>query len=550
MWVEDPGEIETDPRLETAAGEGLRGAVATPIRNSGKLLGVAEFFGPEAEPPDRYLLRTLSIIGFQAGQIFERRQAEEEVRRLARRNELILDSAGEGIYGLDRQGGITFVNPAAARMLGWEANELIGRSINETVHHSYSGNSDYPRAEYLIHETPREGTGHQADEDFQRKDGTSFPVRYTSIPIRDGVEANGAVVTFEDITERKQTESALRESVERFRLATEAARMYAWEVDVATRKIKYSDNAAQLLGFESLPENLEGGASLFHPEDSERVVRELERTLHETGKLAIEFRIVNVANEVVWLEAYGVVVRDEKNEPVRIIGIAQDVTERKKIEEERERLRIREWVGRAATAERERISRELHDRVAHEMGIVHQSLQLYEAISPADPERAAEKIEVAKRMAKTALESTRNLSAELRRSVAEDGLEEALRDYVETVAPREVNLTFSFDGDDSPVPGHVRGQLYLILCEAIRNSVTHSHCQTMNAGVEISPANVSAFVEDDGQGFEVDGRDHEGVGLRSMRERVGLLGGELRLTSNPENGTKVGIVVPLEGEQS
>jgi PAS domain S-box-containing protein len=140
-------------------------------------------------------------------EISERKQAEETVERLRRRNELILNSAGEGILGLCPEGRHTFVNPAATRMLGYAADELIGRKGHELYHHTREDGETYPEEDCPIVQAFRYGKFCQlAEEVFWRKDGTSFPVRYSSAPIIEEDKIVGAVVTFRDITEYKRGE--------------------------------------------------------------------------------------------------------------------------------------------------------------------------------------------------------------------------------------------------------------------------------------------------------------------------------------------------------
>lgn len=114
----------------------------------------------------------------------ERRQEEEqELGRLSRQNKLILDSAGEGIYGLDHSGKATFVNPAASSMLGYETEELIGQPVHALTHHTRPDGTHYPTEECPIYDALRDGVVHRvSDEVFWRKDGTSFPVEYVSTP--------------------------------------------------------------------------------------------------------------------------------------------------------------------------------------------------------------------------------------------------------------------------------------------------------------------------------------------------------------------------------
>ena len=143
----------------------------------------------------------------------ERRRAEKALEELSRDRELILSSAGEGIYGLDRQGLTTFVNPAAAEMLGWNPDELLGKSQHAVIHHTHADGSAYAAENCPIYAAFSDGAVHRVDDEvFWRKDGTSFPVEYVSTPIchpEDGLV--GAVVTFRDITDRKAAEEALKQ---------------------------------------------------------------------------------------------------------------------------------------------------------------------------------------------------------------------------------------------------------------------------------------------------------------------------------------------------
>jgi diguanylate cyclase (GGDEF)-like protein/PAS domain S-box-containing protein len=148
-------------------------------------------------------------LGFML-EITERKTFEEALERLSRQHEMVLKSAGEGIFGLDLDGNATFVNPAAARITGWEAEELVGRPQHDVLHHTKPDGSPYPREECPMHAALEDGTTHSRDDEvFWRKDGTSFPVEYMSSPILQDGEVIGAVVTFKDITERKTLEEQL-----------------------------------------------------------------------------------------------------------------------------------------------------------------------------------------------------------------------------------------------------------------------------------------------------------------------------------------------------
>ncbi|MBU2533992.1 MAG: PAS domain S-box protein, partial [Alphaproteobacteria bacterium] len=135
---------------------------------------------------------------------------DEVFRQLERGNQLILNAAGEGIYGVDADGRTTFLNPAAERMLGWRAIELIGRSAHSSIHHSHEDGSGYPIKACPIYAAFRDGKVHRVDDEvFWRKDGTCFPVEYTSTPIEEKGRLLGAVVVFRDVSAQRHAQAEL-----------------------------------------------------------------------------------------------------------------------------------------------------------------------------------------------------------------------------------------------------------------------------------------------------------------------------------------------------
>ncbi len=148
----------------------------------------------------------LGILGISRD-ITEHHEAEQSLAHLHRQNELILLSAAEGILGLDLQDRHTFVNPAAAAMLGYTIEELLALPAHATWHHSCPDGSPYPLETCLIRTTfDGKAVEHMSTDVFWRKDGSSFPVEYASRPIVEQGKVAGAVVTFSDISQRRRQE--------------------------------------------------------------------------------------------------------------------------------------------------------------------------------------------------------------------------------------------------------------------------------------------------------------------------------------------------------
>jgi len=146
-----------------------------------------------------------------ARDITGRKKAEEALKRLNQKNEMILNSAGEGIYGTDIDGNIMFINPAAGKMLGFRSAELIGRNSHQTFHHTRADGKPYPIAECPLHRSLKEGESHRGeDEVFWARNGRMFHVEHVNTPLIENNEVVGAVVVFRDITERKKAEEEIR----------------------------------------------------------------------------------------------------------------------------------------------------------------------------------------------------------------------------------------------------------------------------------------------------------------------------------------------------
>ena len=138
-------------------------------------------------------------------EIAERMQAETEGVKLRKRLHAILDSAGDGIFGIDSNGMVTFVNHKATELLGWTKEELISKSHHDLVHHTRKSGGTFPVEECPIYKAYKDGHVHSENDDiFWTKDGISFPVEYTSTPLFDGEKNNGAVVVFRDISQAKK----------------------------------------------------------------------------------------------------------------------------------------------------------------------------------------------------------------------------------------------------------------------------------------------------------------------------------------------------------
>ncbi|MFY1632999.1 sensor histidine kinase [Solwaraspora sp. WMMB335] len=195
--------------------------------------------------------------------------------------------------------------------------------------------------------------------------------------------------------------------------------------------------------------------------------------------------------------------------------------------------------------ERRRIARELHDRVLHGMSLTLHRLDLHRHYAAHDQARAGANLDGAVEYLGEVVRIVQQLSAELRRSVGEEGLESALRAYLDATTPPSVQVSLGTTGDAKSLPPDTAEELYLILREAVRNSLRHAGPTRLDVTIDVDTTAVHAVVSDDGRGFDPDDPDRTGGGLPSMRERALLLRGRLTVVSKPDTGTRVEVRVPL-----
>lgn len=181
-----------------------------------------------------------------ATDIHEFDQAFEKLSQLQKQHQLILDAAGEGIYGLDCDGRITFGNAAGAEIVGWHANNILGQMAHDVHHHSYPDGSPYPRDDCPIYAALKDGEVHTVENEvFWHANGSAVPVEYTSTPILIDGKPDGAVVVFRDITQRKELEKQREAAFEKIK---ELKDQLEQERDYLRDEINISVNFGEIIG--------------------------------------------------------------------------------------------------------------------------------------------------------------------------------------------------------------------------------------------------------------------------------------------------------------
>jgi PAS domain S-box-containing protein len=472
--------------------------------------------------------------------VTERKRTEEKLRESEERLRRAIGIETVGVIFFKADGSITDSNDAFLQMSGYNREDLEQGKVRWDV---MTPPEWMPHSLKAIEEFESTGRTKPYEKEYVRKDGSRWWALFAATRLDDeeGVEF------IIDITEGKRAEEALRESEERFRTLMEQSPLAIHVFAPDGTSLRYNEAWKELW-------NLEERSAAPNIFDEERVrAAGLMPYLEEgaagyeqvTDPLLYDPALTGGRGEQRWLRAFVYPVREGSGRVFEVALMLEDVTERERAQEEHERLLAQEWKARAQAEERRRISRELHDRVAHAMGVAHQSLELHEALKQSDPEMARAKMSLAKEATIEAMNLTRNLAQELRGTEVHSSLSAALSGLLEAAVPPGLERAVSVEGDEALAPPHVREQLFVILREGVRNAVSHSEAGRIDVGVRVSSEDIVGYVEDDGRGYA----EEEGAargGVRSMRERAKLVGGTFRSASSAGVGTSIRVTIPLE----
>ena len=472
----------------------------------------------------------------------ERKQADQAIRESERRFRLMADTAPVLIWMADTTSFCTYFNKPWLDFTGRSMELEFGNGWAEGVH---------PEDSQRCMDTYRQGFARR--EEFrmeyrlQRHDGEYRWVLDIGVPrFSQDRSFIGYIGVGIDVTDRKQAEQALRESEERFRLAAQAGKMFAYEWDALTDMVVRSAESGQILGTDD-PAQVTGQQTLaaVHPDDRERLQAAISELSPEKPHLRISYRTIRPDGGVIWLERTSRAHFDGEGKMLRIVGMATDVTERKRVEVALSSMSRR--LIEAQEQERTRIARELHDDIGQRLALLAVELeQLHQ--DPPDRSEVRSRMGALQKQTAEIANDTQSLSHELHLSKLEYlGLAPAIRSFCGEFGKQQ-NVEINFKSHDlpSPVPPDVSLCLFRVLQEALHNSVKHSGVRHVEVGLWGTADEIHLAVSDLGAGFDREAaKESQGLGLVSMEERLKFLNGTFSIESQPNRGTKIHACVPL-----
>ena len=361
----------------------------------------------------------------------------------------------------------------------------------------------------------------------------------------------------QDITDIKQKQIQLAESNERFDTVLKATSDFIWDWNLETGYC-YRDKKGlkTVLGVEDEKSiaKLDHMLQRLHPADAKAAQQVINSVLRNNDKnnFELEYRFKRDDGHYAYIFDRAIVIRNEEKKPVRIIGAAQDITPRKKLEQKllQKELEKQKIISKATidTQEQERteIGRELHDNVNQ----VLTTTKLYLELSQSSPEMKEEMIQKSKKNIIYVINEIRQLSRSLMNPSIDDlGLMDAIKDLIDSInATKKLFIKLKMGRDiESLLTADTKLMVYRILQEALNNAVKHSQAANVLIHIKKKEKNIEVIVQDNGIGFNI-ASAKKGVGLKNIQNRVYLVNGKLKIESTPGNGCTLFIHFPFKHE--
>ena len=488
-------------------------------------------------------LGKLSIIGV-VRDITERRLAEEALRQSEERFHLLANATYEGIC-ISENGRICDVNDQLLKMFGCERDEMVGEDVLNFV---------APDSRNTVAEAIRTDREDIYEHQMRRKDGSFLYVETQAKMMRVG-NRHLRVAATRDITERKLAEKSIRENEERFRQLANSITDVFWIASSDLKKIHYvSPGYERIWGrtAESLYANPLQWIEAILPEEQSRVNDILASLLAGESANGTEYRIVRPDGSVRWVLDRGFLVRDASGKVVRITGVSNDITERKRLEGEilAERERLEREVLRRIEMEQERIGRDLHDNLCQILvGAKYRTGILEKLLSDKKVPSAAAEAKEVEQMLNRSIQQARDLAKGLNPvTLKAQGLVISLQELAKEIEASGIARCLCRVGSALSIPDRdVVKHLYRITQEAVQNAVKHGKARSISIQLREEAGTIVLTVEDDGVGFSVNPQETVGAGLHNMRQRALTIGGTMEIRSGQNGGTLIRVSLPAKG---
>ena len=507
----------------------------------------------------RWILMVASCLGLGLGcgvflALFTRYHVEKLGTRLLQSEErwtATLGSIGEAVIATDSEALVTFLNPIAAALTGWQPEEALNQPIGKVLRliNEKSGMSADNEVLRVLKEKKILSVANHVD--LVTRDGREIAVEHSAAPIlAGGGRVIGVVLVFRDVAERRQEQVETAEQAALLELTQDAV----FVIDMEGTVLFWSRGAEAMFGYSKAQAAGTISQDLLKtefPQPMAEISAELMRVGHWEGDLittAQDGRRIVMSSR--WALQWG-----KRDEAPRVLVINSDITERKRGEEslvlQREQLRaLAERLQWVREDDRKKVARDLHDQIGQILTAIKMDMTwIIRHLSQSEVEVLA-RVKESILLIDDGVKAVRTICSGLRPGVLDDlGLAAAIEWQASDFASRNgVSCQVSVPPVDLHLDGDRATATFRIFQECLTNVIRHAQAKSVRVDLVQEDENILLVVEDDGIGFCESGLSNTlgSLGLLGMKERAQFCGGDVHISSSPGNGTTVTVRVPVD----
>jgi PAS domain S-box-containing protein len=493
-----------------------------------------------------------------AHEVTSKVQIEKELRKSNERFLYASKASSEALWEWDFETQEFYASEAYTDMFGWTSNDQ--RTLEQWKNLIHPDDRDATIESYLRAVEDPSTLRWNKEYRYRRLDGNYSHVIDKAVILRNEKgELKKIIGAIQDVTAQKLAEENTRFFNERFDIMMRATNDLIWDWNLETNNI-YRDEAGlkKVYGVSDNKsiENVFNWLDRIHPSDKKKARKTMDEIMQSTSQNTFEIEYRFRRDDGTYSHVYdrGIILRNHKGEPVRMIGAAQDITERKMLEKELllNELEKQKAINQATvdTQEHERgeIGRELHDNVNQ----VLTTTKLYLDLAQNSPELKDEMIQKSTNNIINVINEIRQLSRTLMDpSIGDLGLVDSIKDLTENInLTRKLQVKLNVDEKiENVLDQNQKLTIFRIIQETMNNALKHAKANTAHVSIVRSRGHIHLTIEDNGIGFEMHSVK-KGVGLKNIQNRVYLVNGNYTIETAPGKGCRIFIKFPINKQKT